>query len=83
MSPDLWSVRTLVVRIEPSAPHLFSPSTRNNESTPRESFDPEMALKEAKKLRGRAGQELALARLLHRPVLDCRHGTNGVKQPRL
>lgn len=73
MAPDLWSVRTLVVRIEPLVTFaLESASTLTNQANPlppgREinGTDPEFALQLAEKLRGVQGKELALANLLHR-----------------
>jgi len=70
IAPDIWSVRTLVARIEPQ-----SVSETKAVASERQSFegsgiksggDPLFALKEAEKLRGVPGKELALARLLHR-----------------
>lgn len=70
IAPDIWSVRTLVARIEPQV----ATETRAT-TTARPSFDagetktggdPLFALQEAEKLRGIPGKELALARLLHR-----------------
>ncbi|HEX8493663.1 MAG TPA: tetratricopeptide repeat protein [Pyrinomonadaceae bacterium] len=75
MAPDLWSVRTLVVRIEPSA-LVAEPSNRSSSSQPYNTklsegraIDPEFAVKEAERLRGQSGKELALARLLRRAGL--------------
>lgn len=73
IAPDLWSVRTLVVRVEPEVtverepvfidpfrPDLIEP--QGVEYAP----DPDFALQSAATLRGQAGQELQLASLLHR-----------------
>jgi tetratricopeptide (TPR) repeat protein len=69
IAPDLWSVATLVVRVEPEVtiegePEPFAPSFSDmiDESAP----DPEFASQTAERLRGQAGQELQLASLLHR-----------------
>jgi hypothetical protein len=67
MAPDLWSVRTLVVNIQPQPVAELPLSLSERElfdsgSSP----DPELALREAEKLRGQPGKELALARMLHR-----------------
>ena len=69
-TPDLWSVRTLVAWVEPQAtavPELrqAAPDT----GAPGRGPDPELALAEADRLRGKAGVELALARLLYRAGL--------------
>jgi tetratricopeptide (TPR) repeat protein len=70
IAPDLWSVRTLVARIEPQGgsqtPSSASqtPSSSSTESS--SGSDPIFALQEAEKLRGVPGKELVLARLLHR-----------------
>lgn len=70
IAPDLWSVRTLVVRIEPlpqSAPaQLISGRAGFGFEIEKSGADPDFALKEAEGLRGVAGKELALARLLIR-----------------
>lgn len=67
-APDLWSVRTLVVRIEPVAhpDNEFVTAPQLLESTVGEGPDPVFALQQAGKLRGVPGKELALADLLHR-----------------
>jgi tetratricopeptide (TPR) repeat protein len=70
IAPDLWSVRTLVARIEPhSVPEnkddIAEMSAFEGGETKGNS-DPYFALQEAEKLRGVPGKELALARLLHR-----------------
>ncbi|MGH9838353.1 MAG: tetratricopeptide repeat protein [Blastocatellia bacterium] len=69
IAPDLWSIRTLVVDIEPEAtverePEFFAPHRSEwiDENAP----DPEFALQIAERVRGKAGQELQLASLLHR-----------------
>ena len=70
MAPDLWSVRTLVIRIEPPGGEPIT--TREGPRIAAERFrdkaypDPEYALKEAERSRGRPGQEQSLATLLHR-----------------
>jgi tetratricopeptide (TPR) repeat protein len=67
---DLWSVRTLVVRIEPAprpaAERQVPEAGRFELAEERGGGDPVFALREAEKLRGVPGKELALARLLHR-----------------
>ena len=72
-APDLWSVRTLVVQIEPTprpAAEQQVPGTGRSEFTEETGGgDPLFALKEAEKLRGVPGRELALTRLLHRAGL--------------
>ena len=72
MAPDLWSVRTLIVRIEPTVMESETAS-RNLASQPLitnwdegRAIDPDFMLREAKRLRGVPGKELALADLLHR-----------------
>ena len=69
-APDLWSVRTLVVRIEPAlrpAAERQVPEAGRFEFTEEPGGgDPFFALQEAEKLRSLPGKELALARLLHR-----------------
>lgn len=74
-APDLWSVRTLVVRIEPSA-IVAEPGNRSLSSQPivtelseGRAIDPDFTLKEAERLRGQPGKELALSRLLGRAGL--------------
>jgi len=70
IAPDLWSVRTLVTRIDPRA--AIGTNTAVAQSAPfgndetKAGSDPRFALQEAGKLRGVPGKELALARLLHR-----------------
>ena len=74
-APDLWSVRTQVVRIEPDRdplreerPDLRQPSFARPEPLARagQSSDPTMALQEAARLRGMPGRELDLAVMLER-----------------
>ncbi|MEI7731978.1 MAG: tetratricopeptide repeat protein [Verrucomicrobiota bacterium] len=71
IAPDLWSVRTLVIRIE-AAPQPADQRS-GTEAVARPEFveefgggDPQFALQESGKLRGVPGKELSLARLLHR-----------------
>ncbi len=70
IAPDIWSVRTLVARIEPQAasePKAVSSERKSFDAGETKSAnDPQFALQEAEKLRGIPGKELALARLLHR-----------------
>jgi len=70
ISPDIWSVRTLVARIEPQAkPQTPSSASQTPSSSSTESSgggDPLFALQEAEKLRDVPGKEQVLARLLHR-----------------
>ena len=70
IAPDIWSVRTLVARIEPQAVSETKASISEKQSfdiaEAEHSGDPVFALQEAEKLRGFLGKELALARLLHR-----------------
>ncbi|MBZ5626485.1 MAG: tetratricopeptide repeat protein [Acidobacteriia bacterium] len=67
-APDLWSVRTLVVRVKPEATDDISgirfPSP--DHARPSRGPDPELALEQASRLRGKQGAELAVARLLFR-----------------
>ncbi len=73
MAPDLWSIRTTVVRIEPPAPE----STRDNQLTTSEAsqqfevgtnFDADYALKEAKRLHKKKEKEakITTANLFYR-----------------
>ncbi len=69
IAPDLWSVCTLVVRVEPEIkverePEPFAPPHPDwvDENAP----DPEFAMQMAERVRGQTGQELQLANLLHR-----------------
>ena len=70
IAPDLWSVRTLVARIEPQAVTQTQSSTSQGSSADASESsaggDPLFALQETEKLRGVPGQELTLALLLHR-----------------
>ncbi len=68
MAPDLWSVRTLVVKVQPQllAEPAGSSVTSESDQEDIAASDPELALREAEKLRGQPGKELALARMLHR-----------------
>ena len=70
IAPDLWSVRTLVFRIEPppqsTAEQLVSEPAKFDLDHDKSGADPIFALKEAEKLRGEPGKELSLARLLYR-----------------
>ena len=72
-APDLWSVRTQVVRIEPDRdrraelePRPPAASRDEPRAVGGPSPDPEMALREAARLRGIAGRERALAAMLER-----------------
>ena len=71
MAPDLWSVITISVRIEP--PDISIGDTdkiefaaTSNQFEGWRGVDPYFALKEAERLRGKQGKELGLARLLYR-----------------
>jgi len=70
IAPDIWSVRTLVARIDPQAISETKSSASEKQSfdagETKAGGDPLFALQEANKLRGVPGKELALARLLHR-----------------
>lgn len=70
IAPDIWSVRTLVARIEPQAISETNAAAPERQSSRDvdiiDGGDPLFALQEAEKLRGVPGKELALARLLHR-----------------
>jgi tetratricopeptide (TPR) repeat protein len=70
-APDLWSVRTLVVRVKPEVTETVSemrfPSP--DYAVPSRGPDPVFALKEANRFRGKPGAELAVARLLYRAGL--------------
>jgi tetratricopeptide (TPR) repeat protein len=78
MAPDLWSVRTLVVRIESSAMSseitISHPSSKQYRTTFAQgrAIDPDFALKEAEALRGQPGKEITLSRLLGRAGLGFR-----------
>lgn len=65
-APDLWSVRTQVAWVEPEAPEIAARALQPGLVASRRGPDPEMALAEAKKLRGKPGAEAAIARLVYR-----------------
>src|SRR5437870_1576179 len=73
IAPDLWSVRTLVTRLQP--PTEFGEARdRGVEATSEQqleglAIDPDFALHTAGRLRNQAGKELALAQLLYRAGL--------------
>ena len=76
MAPDLWSVRTLVVRIVPPVAEkrveTDSPSSQQSLTTDLAqglAIDPLFALKEAERFRGKPSKEMTLARLLARAGL--------------
>jgi tetratricopeptide (TPR) repeat protein len=67
-APDLWSIRTMVAWVEPQpieAPRVG----REPAPAPQRGPDPELALAETNRLRGKEGSEAALARLLYRAGL--------------
>ena len=70
IAPDIWSVRTLVARIEPQivseTKTIASEGYSFGAGETKSGGDPLFALQEAEKLRGVPGMEPALARLLHR-----------------
>ena len=73
VAPDIWSVRTLVARIEPIEPQALSGpkagslvSLASDEYEAESSGDPVFALQEAAKIRGVPGKELTRALLLDR-----------------
>src|ERR1019366_2619434 len=70
IAPDIWSVRTLVARIEPKAVSetkaIASEKSSFDADETESGGDPLFALQESEKLRGSPGKELVLARLLHR-----------------
>lgn len=68
-APDLWSVRTQVAWVEPEAPAMDASVPRAADDVPRRGPDPEMAIAEAERLRGKKGSELVVARLLYRAGL--------------
>ena len=70
-APDLWSVRTLVAWVEPQTLKPTAPETREGlqRAEPSSGPDPDLALAEANRLRGKQGSELGLARLLYRAGL--------------
>lgn len=69
IAPDLWSVRTLVAKIEPAVgavPQITSSEKQSFDAAEiKVASDPLFAMQEAEKLRGKPDKELALARLLH------------------
>jgi len=76
MAPDLWSVRTLIVNIEPTivpASEIVAATPPSQDFAARDldtfGLDPEYALQAAAALRGRDGQERLLSSLLHRAGL--------------
>ena len=69
MAPDLWSVRSKVVRIRPIPLHFDPPPDwvpQPDLPVDPNAPDPEFALQQAKALRDKPGQELTLARILYR-----------------
>lgn len=72
-APDLWSVRTLVTRIQPQSEPAQVGSQTGVLTTEQEhvglAIDPDFALKAAERLRGCRGKELAMANLLYRAGL--------------
>ncbi len=75
MAPDVWSVRSLSIHIEPTVTRRFEDWDRQRtemaepdreQPGPTRAPDPEMALHAAKALRGQPGQERTLADLLAR-----------------
>ncbi|MDX1980468.1 MAG: tetratricopeptide repeat protein [Bryobacteraceae bacterium] len=69
MAPDLWSVRTMVVVIEPVRAPLGEPAEQRRPEpleTVEEAPDPGLALEAAERLRGKPGRERQLADLLAR-----------------
>lgn len=68
MAPDLWSVRSWVAPLVSAFP-LHRSERAKQDVAPvgaTDAPDPEFALAEANRLRGRSGQEVALAKLLSR-----------------
>ena len=67
-APDLWAIRSVLIRIEPpSIPHRNFEWIEQQETVTQElTGDYRKTLTEAKKLRGKPGRELMLASLLHR-----------------
>jgi len=69
VASDLWSVRSLTLRLEPVLAPVAGerpPAARPAASGPRCAPDPDLALRMAARVRGRAGQEGLLASLLDR-----------------
>jgi len=72
-APDLWSVRTMVTRVEPPSESRAIESKAVELSTEQQleglAIDPDFALQAANRLRSEKGKELALAQLLYRAAL--------------
>jgi len=71
-APDLWSVQTLAARVTapvPPQPAADGIPLRKEPAVGGRGPDPELALAEANRLRGKEGTELDVARLLHRAGL--------------
>ncbi|MCA2967376.1 MAG: TIR domain-containing protein, partial [Acidobacteriaceae bacterium] len=66
VAPDWWSVRSIVVRIPREETKGRGEPARLYAPRDVDAPDEELALAEAAKLRGKAGQEATLARVLHR-----------------
>ncbi|MBK7931453.1 MAG: tetratricopeptide repeat protein [Bryobacterales bacterium] len=69
MAPDLWSVRLFIAHVEPRPINLPSEEewrSRFHLPPPEAGPDPVQALHAAASLRGKPGEELKLARTLHR-----------------
>ena len=73
IAPDLWSVRTMVTRVEPPAessqPDFRFTGGATEQQLEGRAIDPDLALQAAGRLRGREGKELALAQILYRAGL--------------
>jgi len=73
IAPDLWSVRTMVTRLEPPTEGGSASATWADVASEKQlegqAIDPDFALKTAKRLRGQEGKELAIAQLLYRAGL--------------
>ncbi len=79
VAPDLWSVRSQVVRIEPGGQPTRSTADRSRHGllareppSADDSPDPELALRQAERLKARPGRETDRARLLLRASLGLR-----------
>ncbi len=79
VAPDLWSVRSLVTRIEPAPGAPTAPDTQKPRELERRADtatdtapDPDLALREAAKLADRPGQEANRASLLGRAAVGLR-----------
>ena len=71
-APDLWSVRTLVTRIQIAAKHgqpQPGPAGTTEEALQGSTIDPDLALRSAARIRDQSGMEVAHAELLHRAGL--------------